>query len=193
MAPALRAMRPAAGSRSRCSSKASSPPALRLPFRSSFTAACTYLEHGALRLVRAALSEREVRLRMAPHLIRPLRFVLPLDSHHRSAAPLRLGLFIYDMIGRREIVPPTRSLDLAVDATGVPLRRHFHRGYEYSDCFADDARLVVLNALDAAERGAEIRTRTRCVRGERQDVTARRERSVCGCGLRRRARPHRGP
>jgi glycerol-3-phosphate dehydrogenase len=66
-------------------------------------------------------------------------------------------------------LPPTRTVDLAVDATGVPLRRHFHRGYEYSDCFADDARLVVLNALDAAERGAEIRTRTRCVRAERGD------------------------
>ena len=128
-----------------------------------------YLEHGALRLVRAALSEREVLLRMAPHLIRPLRFVLPMDSGSRSPALLRLGLFIYDMIGRREILPGTRNVDLAVDATGVPLRRHFHRGYEYSDCFADDARLVVLNALDAAERGAEIRTRTRCVRAERGD------------------------
>jgi glycerol-3-phosphate dehydrogenase len=129
-----------------------------------------YLEHGALRLVRSALSEREVLLRMAPHLIRPLRFVLPLDSRYRSPALLRLGLFIYDRIGRREILPPTRSVDLAIDATGVPLRRHFHRGYEYSDCFADDSRLVVLNALDAAERGAEIRTRTRCVRAERGDT-----------------------
>jgi glycerol-3-phosphate dehydrogenase len=129
-----------------------------------------YLEHGALRLVRAALSEREVLLRMAPHLIRPLRFVLPLDQRYRSPALLRLGLFIYDMIGRREILPPTRTVDLTVDATGLPLRRHFHRGYEYSDCFTDDARLVVLNAVDAAERGAAIRTRTRCVRGERGDV-----------------------
>jgi glycerol-3-phosphate dehydrogenase len=129
-----------------------------------------YLEHGALRLVRAALSEREVLLRMAPHLIRPLRFVLPLDSRYRSAGLLRLGLFIYDMIGRREILPPTRTVDLAVDATGLPLRRHFHRGYEYSDCFTDDARLVVLNAVDAAERGADIRTRTRCVRAERGDT-----------------------
>ena len=129
-----------------------------------------YLEHGALRLVRAALSEREVLLRMAPHLIRPLRFVLPLDSRYRSPAVLRLGLFIYDMIGRREILPGTRTVDLAIDATGVPLRRHFHRGYEYSDCFADDARLVVLNAVDAAERGAVIRTRTRCVRAERGDT-----------------------
>ena len=129
-----------------------------------------YLEHGALRLVRAALSEREVLLRMAPHLIRPLRFVLPLDQRYRSPALLRLGLFIYDTIGRREVLPPTRRVDLAVDATGVPLRRHFHRGYEYSDCFADDARLVVLNALDAAERGADVRTRTRCVRAERGDI-----------------------
>src|SRR5215470_9014361 len=128
-----------------------------------------YLEHGALRLVRAALSEREVLLRMAPHLIRPLRFVLPLDSRYRSPTVLRLGLFIYDMIGRREILPGTRTVDLAIDATGVPLRWHFHRGYEYSDCFADDSRLVVLNAVDAAERGAVIRTRTRCVRAERGD------------------------
>jgi glycerol-3-phosphate dehydrogenase len=129
-----------------------------------------YLEHGALRLMRAALSEREVLLRMAPHLIRPLRFVLPIDQRYRSPALLRLGLFIYDTIGRREVLPPTRRVDLAVDATGVPLRRHFHRGYEYSDCFADDARLVVLNALDAAERGADVRTRTRCVRAERGDI-----------------------
>jgi glycerol-3-phosphate dehydrogenase len=129
-----------------------------------------YLEHGALRLVHAALSEREVLLRMAPHLIRPLRFVLPLDSARRSPIVLRLGLLVYDLIGRREILPGTRSLDLITDAAGQPLKRHFHRGYEYSDCFADDARLVVLNAVDAAERGAVIRTRTRCVRAERADV-----------------------
>ena len=129
-----------------------------------------YLEHGAFRLVHAALSEREVLLRMAPHLIRPLRFVLPLGPASRSPIVLRLGLFVYDLIGRREILPGTRSLDLITDAAGQPLKRHFHRGYEYSDCFADDARLVVLNAVDAAERGAAIRTRTRCVRAERADV-----------------------
>jgi glycerol-3-phosphate dehydrogenase len=126
-----------------------------------------YLEHGAFRLVRAALSEREVLLRMAPHLIRPLRFVLPLDASSRSAFVLRLGLLVYDLIGRREILPGTRALDLITDAAGQPLQRRFHRGYEYSDCFADDARLVVLNAVDAAESGAVIRTRTRCVRAER--------------------------
>jgi glycerol-3-phosphate dehydrogenase len=129
-----------------------------------------YLEHGALRLVHAALSEREVLLRMAPHLIRPLRFVLPLGPASRSPILLRLGLFVYDQIGRREILPGTRALDLITDAAGQPLKRHFHRGYEYSDCFADDARLVVVNAVDAAERGAAIRTRTRCVRAERADV-----------------------
>ena len=129
-----------------------------------------YLEHGALQLVRAALGEREVLLKMAPHLIRPLRFVLPLDPRYRSPAVLRLGLFIYDMIGHRAILPGTRSVDLTIDPNGVPLRRHFHRGFEYSDCFADDARLVVLNALDAAEHGATIRTRTRCVRAERGDT-----------------------
>jgi glycerol-3-phosphate dehydrogenase len=129
-----------------------------------------YLEHGALRLVRAALSEREVLLRMAPHLIRPLRFVLPLDSAGRSPFVLRLGLLLYDLIGRREILPGTRTLDLISDEAGQPLRQRIHHGYEYSDCFADDARLVVLNAVDAAERGASIRTRTRCVRAERGDV-----------------------
>src|SRR5271154_2700608 len=129
-----------------------------------------YLEHGAFRLVRAALGEREVLLRMAPHLIRPLRFVLPLGPAGRSPIVLRLGLLVYDLLGRRDLLPGTRSLDLITDAAGQPLKRHFHRGYEYSDCFADDARLVVLNAVDAAERGAAIRTRTRCVRAERGDV-----------------------
>jgi len=126
-----------------------------------------YLEHGALRLVRAALAEREVLLRMAPHLIRPLRFVLPLDEARRSPLLIRLGLFIYDRLGRREILPPSRALDLITDEAGQPLKRQFHRAFEYSDCFADDSRLVVLNAVDAAERGATIRTRTRCVRAER--------------------------
>ena len=130
-----------------------------------------YLEHGALRLVRTALREREVLLRMAPHLIQPLRFVLPLGAPaSRSPFVLRVGLFLYDLIGRRQILPPTRALDLIIDLAGQPLKRSFHHGYEYSDCFADDARLVVLNAVDAAERGAVIRTRTRCVRAERTDI-----------------------
>ena len=129
-----------------------------------------YLEHGELRLVRAALGEREVLLRAAPHLIRPLRFVLPLNAARRSPLVLRLGLLLYDRLGRRKILPPTRTLDLPTDLAGEPLRGIFQQAYEYSDCFADDARLVVLNAVDAAERGAAIRPRTRCTRAERSDV-----------------------
>src|SRR5580692_12852835 len=126
-----------------------------------------YLEHREFRLVREALREREVLLRAAPHLIRPLRFVLPINAARRSALLLRIGLFIYDWIGWRKILPGTREVDLVTDPVGQPLKSRFHHAYEYSDCFADDARLVVLNAVDAAERGAVIRTRTRCVRAER--------------------------
>ncbi|MGA7489837.1 MAG: FAD-dependent oxidoreductase, partial [Xanthobacteraceae bacterium] len=120
-----------------------------------------YLEQGWLRLVHEALAEREVMLRMAPHLIRPMRFVLPADPDMRPPWMLRLGLLVYDHLGGRKLLPPTRSIDLARDPLGAPLKQHHGPGFEYSDCFADDARLVVLNAVDAAERGAVIRTRTR--------------------------------
>ena len=126
-----------------------------------------YLEHFAFRLVREALAEREVMLRMAPHVIRPMRFVLPPTPGPRSALLLRLGLFIYDRLGGRKILPPTRTIDLTHHACGVPLKRGYRFGFEYSDCWVDDSRLVVLNALDAAERGASIRTRTRLIRAER--------------------------
>ena len=129
-----------------------------------------YLEHGAFRLVREALAEREVMLRMAPHVIRPMRFVLPAHPGLRSAALLRIGLFVYDHLGGRKDLPATTSLDLTDHAFGMALKPRFRRGFEYSDCWVDDARLVVLNAVDAAERGAVIRTRTRCVRAERKDV-----------------------
>jgi glycerol-3-phosphate dehydrogenase len=129
-----------------------------------------YLEHREFRLVRAALREREVLLRAAPHLIRPLRFVLPVNEARRSPMLLRLGLMLYDWIGWRKILPGSRELDLVTDEAGVPLKHRFHHAFEYSDCFADDARLVVLNAVDAAEHGAVIRTRTRCVRAERSDT-----------------------
>ena len=128
-----------------------------------------YLEHGAFRLVREALNEREVLMRMAPHLIRPLRFLLPVVPGRRSPLLLRLGLFVYDMLGGRKLLPATRSVDLTHHAVGQPLKRTVHYGFEYSDCQVDDARLVVLTALDAAERGADIRTRTRCIRAERRD------------------------
>jgi glycerol-3-phosphate dehydrogenase len=129
-----------------------------------------YLEHYAFRLVREALIEREVLLRMAPHIIRPLRFVLPPEKGLRSGPLLRLGLFIYDHLGGRKILPGTQTLDLTHHEVGVPLKRRYKYGFQYSDCWVDDARLVVLNALDARERGADIRTRTKCVRADRGDL-----------------------
>jgi glycerol-3-phosphate dehydrogenase len=129
-----------------------------------------YLEYYEFRLVREALMERERLWAIAPHLIRPLRFVLP---HHRGLRPawlLRLGLFLYDHIGGRRLLPPTRTLDLTQDVAGTPLKPGmFARGFEYSDCWVDDARLVVANARDAADRGAVIETRTRCTAAERRD------------------------
>jgi glycerol-3-phosphate dehydrogenase len=127
-----------------------------------------YLEHLEFRLVREALIEREVLLKAAPHIIWPLRFVLP---HHRGLRPwpiLRLGLFLYDHLGGRKILPPTKSLDLLRDPAGAPLKPEFTRAFEYSDCWVEDARLVVLNARDAADHGADIRTRTRCVSARRE-------------------------
>jgi glycerol-3-phosphate dehydrogenase len=126
-----------------------------------------YLEHGWFRLVREALIEREVMLRMAPHLIRPMRFVLPVEPGMRPAWLLRLGLFVYDHLGGRWILPGTRTLDLSRDPHGGTLKARYRWGFEYSDCTTDDSRLVVLNAVDAAARGALIRTRTRCLRADR--------------------------
>jgi glycerol-3-phosphate dehydrogenase len=121
-----------------------------------------YLEYYEFRLVREALIEREILWKIAPHIIRPLRFVLPHHAGLRPAWFLRLGLFLYDHLGGRKLLPPTRSVDLAADEVGKPLvPGRYARGFEYSDCFVDDARLVVLTARDAANRGAEIRTRTR--------------------------------
>ncbi|HEV3043798.1 MAG TPA: glycerol-3-phosphate dehydrogenase [Roseiarcus sp.] len=126
-----------------------------------------YLEYFEFRLVREALMEREILWRIAPHVIWPLRFVLP---HHKGLRPpwmLRLGLFLYDHLGGRRLLPPARRLDLTRDPAGRPLRPGFRRGFEYSDCWADDARLVVLNARDAANRGAMIRTRAEAIAAER--------------------------
>jgi glycerol-3-phosphate dehydrogenase len=127
-----------------------------------------YLEHGAFLLVREALAEREVLLRMAPHIIRPMRFVLPAAPGSRSPFMLRLGLFLYDTLGARKLLPPAAAIDLTTHPAGLPLQRRFRSGFEYSDCAVDDARLVVLNAVDAAERGATIRTRVRLIRAERE-------------------------
>ncbi len=129
-----------------------------------------YLEYYEFRLVREALTEREVLMRMAPHLIRPLRFVLP---HHKGLRPawlLRLGLFLYDHIGGRMLLPPTRTLNLASDAAGAPLKPNGGTAFEYSDCRVDDTRLVIANARDATDHGAVIRPRTRAVSAKRIDT-----------------------
>ena len=129
-----------------------------------------YLEQYEFRLVREALAEREILLRAAPHIIRPLRFVLP---HHAGLRPrwmIRAGLFLYDRLGGRDILPGTRTLDLHTDPAGAPLQSQFARGFEYSDCWVDDARLVILNARDAADRGADIRPRTKCTDARRVDA-----------------------
>jgi glycerol-3-phosphate dehydrogenase len=126
-----------------------------------------YLEHCEFRLVREALMEREVLWRSAPHIVWPLRFVLPHHNGLRPAWLLRLGLALYDHVGGRKLLPATRVVDLSQDEAGQPLKRRFKRVFEYSDCWVDDSRLVVLNACDAAERGATIRPRTRVVGAER--------------------------
>ncbi|MDG2286430.1 MAG: glycerol-3-phosphate dehydrogenase, partial [Alphaproteobacteria bacterium] len=128
-----------------------------------------YLEHYEFRLVREALKEREVLWSMAPHIIRPLRFVLPRHGGSRPAWLLRLGLFLYDHLGGRRRLPGTRVVDLRQDIVGHPLKDGFTKAFEYSDCWVDDARLVVLNARDAAARGAEILTRAKVVSAERAD------------------------
>ncbi|HWA42823.1 MAG TPA: glycerol-3-phosphate dehydrogenase [Hypericibacter adhaerens] len=127
-----------------------------------------YLEYYEFRLVREALIEREVLLRAAPHIIRPLRFVLPRRAGMRPAWLIRLGLFLYDHLGGREILPGTRSVDLRRDEAGKPLKPDLTAAFEYSDCWVEDARLVALNAVDAAERGAVIRTGTRFLGARRK-------------------------
>ena len=128
-----------------------------------------YLEYYEFRLVRESLTEREVLLRSAPHIIWPLRFVLPYRPGGRPWWMLRSGLFLYDHLGGRKLLPSTRALDLRSDPAGEPLRDDLRRGFEYSDCWADDARLVVLTARDAADRGADIRPHTRCEAARPED------------------------
>ncbi len=120
-----------------------------------------YLEHYEFGLVREALKEREILWGIAPHIVWPLRFVLPHRPGLRPRWLLRLGLFLYDHIGGRKKLPATRSIDLRRHAAGDPLQPQYVHGFEYSDCWVDDARLVVLNARDAADRGARVRSRTR--------------------------------
>ncbi len=122
-----------------------------------------YLESYEFRLVRESLGERETLLNIAPHLIWPLRFVLPIMPGMRPAWMLRIGLFLYDNLAKRSFLPGTKALNLRASLQGAPLQERLRKGFEYSDCWADDARLTVVNAVDAKERGADICTRTECV------------------------------
>ena len=127
-----------------------------------------YLEYREFRLVRESLAERERLLRIAPHLVQPLRFILPHVATLRPRWEIRAGLFLYDHLGGRRHLPGSRSVDLRREPAGMALKSHYERGFAYSDCRVDDSRLVVVNARDAAERGAVIHTRTR-VTGARAD------------------------
>lgn len=126
-----------------------------------------YLEHKEFRLVREALAEREILLAKAPHIIRPLRFIMPHQPHLRPAWLIRTGLFFYDHLGKREKL--AASTHLTFDAATSPLKAEITQGFEYSDCAVDDARLVVLNAIQARERGAHIATQTRCTSAYREN------------------------
>src|SRR5690606_28935353 len=128
-----------------------------------------YLEYYEFGLVRDALKEREVLLRAAPHIIWPLTFVLP---HHNKLRPwwlIRMGLFLYDYLGGPRSLPGSKGQDLKGTRFGQPLKNTFKRGFSYSDCWVEDTRLVVLSALDAAERGAAIMTRTECTHLSKRD------------------------
>ncbi|ESK53390.1 glycerol-3-phosphate dehydrogenase [Acinetobacter tjernbergiae] len=124
-----------------------------------------YLEHKEFRLVREALAEREVLLAKAPHIIRPMRFIMPHRPHLRPAWLIRTGLFFYDHLGKREKLLGSNNVYFKEDS---PLNSAITRGFEYSDCAVDDSRLVVLNAMHAREKGAEVVTRTRCLSAQRE-------------------------
>ncbi|MEP7099567.1 MAG: glycerol-3-phosphate dehydrogenase [Burkholderiales bacterium] len=122
-----------------------------------------YLEYYEFSLVRKALAEREVLLKSAPHIIRPLRLVMPHDPSMRPVWMMRLGLFLYDHLAKREVLPGSTTIDLRSGPIGAPLKPKYSKGFVYSDGWVDDARLVVLNAVDAVAHGAEVLTRWRCV------------------------------
>ena len=128
-----------------------------------------YLEHYEFRLVREALAEREVLLENAPHLIKPLRFILPHRPHLRPAWMIRIGLFLYDHLSTRNQLPGSKGVKLSADDQTNPLNDSIEYGFKYSDCRVDDSRLVVSSAISAAENGAKILTRTRCQSAYRKD------------------------
>lgn len=125
-----------------------------------------YLEHKEFRLVREALAEREVLLSKAPHIIRPMRFIMPHRPHLRPAWLIRTGLFFYDHLGKRKKLPGSNLVYFKADS---PLNAAITQGFEYSDCAVDDARLVILNAVQAREKGADLVTRTRCISAYQQN------------------------
>lgn len=141
---------------------------------SATSSASTKLIHGGLRyleyfefsLVRHSLLEREKLLHIAPHIIHPMKFILPHDDDQRPFWMLRLGLFLYDRLGGRQTVARSKAVEFAGNAYGAPLQHKYTKGFEYSDCWVDDARLVVLNVMDAREKGAEILTHTACTKIE---------------------------
>jgi glycerol-3-phosphate dehydrogenase len=126
-----------------------------------------YLEYFKLRLVRESLSERESVLAIAPHLVQRQRFVLPYRGRLRPAWAVRLGLFLYDRLGRDSSLEGSTRIRFADSPFGAPLQRRRRAGFAYSDCTTDDSRLVILNAKDAAERGADVRVRHRLIRATR--------------------------
>jgi glycerol-3-phosphate dehydrogenase len=128
------------------------------------------LERRGFFRVRTALAERDVWLRTAPHLVRPMRFVIPAHADERPPWLLRTALLLYDRLASRNDLPASATIDLSHHPIGVALQRPFGEAFDYSDCVVDDSRLVVLNAVDAAERGAVIRTGARCVRADRNET-----------------------
>ena len=126
-----------------------------------------YLEYYEFSLVRKSLAERELLLRAAPHIMWPLRFVMPHNPSMRPVWMIRAGLFLYDHLSRRELLPGSRTVDLRNHPAGAPLKRMFTKGFIYSDGWVDDARLVILNAVDAAAHGATVLTRTACIDAQR--------------------------
>jgi len=128
------------------------------------------LERRAFLRVRAALAERDIWLRIAPHLVRPMRFAIPAHSDERPSWLLRSWLLLYDRLASRSRLPASATVDVTHHPLGNALKRPFGTAFEYSDCVVDDSRLVIANAVDAAERGADIRTGARCVRADRLDI-----------------------
>jgi glycerol-3-phosphate dehydrogenase len=129
-----------------------------------------YLEYCEFALVRTALAERERLLKSAPHIMWPLRFVMPHDPSSKFMRPvwmIRAGLFLYDHLAHRELLPASRTVNLRQHPAGAPLHKRFKKGFVYSDGWVDDARLVVLNAIDAAEHGATVLTRCACIDAKR--------------------------